>query len=167
MDLWSISHLYQLANPKSDLVISQKGILLREHLFKEHHGTNLAPKNRTYYYSLNYQGLAEYAQQYKIAESQNSLSFMSPTKQFGESSENPFCDKPQNKTDHTSIEDNSRDQSLPTPPQGRVGRDWSLELSSMEVWFVLFCGLSQNGFSELSPNCFVSLTKRMFSGVSA
>ncbi len=96
----------------------EKGLLFREHLFKEHHGHNFAPKNRTYYYSLNYQKLKEYIQNYHYAETPENIRFVSDTKQFSESSENPFCDKPQNKTDHTSIEDDSRDQSLPTLPCG-------------------------------------------------
>ncbi len=96
----------------------EKGLLFREHLFKEHHGHNFAPKNRTYYYSLNYQKLKECIENYHYAESPENIRFVSDTKQFGESSENPFCDKPQNKTDHTSIEDDSRDRSLPTLPCG-------------------------------------------------
>ncbi len=96
----------------------EKELLFREHLFKEHHGHNFAPKNRTYYYSLNYQKLKECIENYHYAETPENIRFVSDTKQFGESSENPFCDKPQNKTDHTSIEDSSRDQSLPTLPCG-------------------------------------------------
>ncbi len=97
----------------------EKGLLFREHLFKEHHGHNFAPKNRTYYYSLNYQKLKECIENYHYAETPENIRFVSDTKQFSESSENPFCDKPQNKTDHTSIENSSRDKSLPTLPCGR------------------------------------------------
>ena len=44
---------WQIRKAISSLV--GKGLLFREHLFKEHHGHNFAPKNRTYYYSINYQ----------------------------------------------------------------------------------------------------------------
>lgn len=37
----------------------EKGVLERKHLFKEHHGHNYAPKNRTYYYRLDYEGLSK------------------------------------------------------------------------------------------------------------
>lgn len=37
----------------------EKGILERQHLYKEHHGHNYAPKNRTYYYRLDYEGLSK------------------------------------------------------------------------------------------------------------
>lgn len=48
----------------------EKGLLLRKHLFKEHHGHNYAPKNRTYYYRLDYERLSELAIAY--SDSQNS-----------------------------------------------------------------------------------------------
>lgn len=37
----------------------EKGILERQHLYKEHHGHNYSPKNRTYYYRLDYEGLSK------------------------------------------------------------------------------------------------------------
>lgn len=37
----------------------QQGILEREQLYKKHHGHNYAPRNRTYYYRLNYEKLRE------------------------------------------------------------------------------------------------------------
>lgn len=83
----------------------EKGLLLREHLFKEHHGHNFAPKNRTYYYSVNYQKLQELAQS-QIAETPENFRFVRDTKLF--------CEKPQNKTNNTSIENNSRNRSLTT-----------------------------------------------------
>lgn len=36
-----------------------KGVLERQHLYKEHHGHNYSPKNRTYYYRLDYEGLSK------------------------------------------------------------------------------------------------------------
>lgn len=39
----------------------KKGVLEREHLFKVHHGHNYSPRNRTYYYRLDYERLSELA----------------------------------------------------------------------------------------------------------
>ncbi len=36
-----------------------KGVLERQQLYKQHHGHNLSPKNRTYYYRLDYERLSE------------------------------------------------------------------------------------------------------------
>ena len=36
-----------------------KGLIRREHLYDIHHGHNFAPKNRTYYYSVDYERLEE------------------------------------------------------------------------------------------------------------
>ena len=128
---------WQIRKAISSLVA--KGFLLREHLFKEHHGTNLAPKNRTYYYSLNYEKLQEYIENYQIAETPENISFVSDTKQFGDSSANLFCEKPQNNTNTTSIENNSK-QSLPTLPE-EGGRKKPLnqreDLTSVEIETVL------------------------------
>lgn len=38
-----------------------KGVLERKQLYKEHHGHNYSPKNRTYYYRLDYEGLSKLA----------------------------------------------------------------------------------------------------------
>lgn len=38
-----------------------KGVLERQHLYKKHHGHNYSPKNRTYYYRLDYEGLSKLA----------------------------------------------------------------------------------------------------------
>ena len=105
---------WQLRSAIAALV--EKGILLREHLFKEHHGNNFAPKNRTYYYSLNYEGLEEFAQKYESTETTENVRFVSNTKQFCDSSEKQFCDSPQNNTKNTSIENSSKDKSHPTLP---------------------------------------------------
>ena len=40
----------------------EKGVLERKQLYKQHHGHNYAPKNRTYYYRLDYERLSELAQ---------------------------------------------------------------------------------------------------------
>lgn len=39
----------------------KKGVLERQHLFREHHGHNYSPKNRTYYYRLDYGKLTKLA----------------------------------------------------------------------------------------------------------
>lgn len=105
---------WQLRTAIANLV--EKGILLREHLFKEHHGNNFAPKNRTYYYSLNYKGLEKFAQNQKIAESTENVRFVSSTNQFCDSSENQFCESTKNITENTSIENISTYQSHPRLP---------------------------------------------------
>ena len=105
---------WQLRTAIASLI--EKGILLREHLFKEHHGNNFAPKNRTYYYSLNYKGLEEFAQQYQFSESLENARFVSSTKQFCENSEKQFCESTQNNTKNTSTKNSSKDISLPTLP---------------------------------------------------
>ncbi|NJL51746.1 MAG: hypothetical protein HC930_05105 [Hydrococcus sp. SU_1_0] len=129
---------WQLRTAIANLI--EKGILLREHLFKEHHGNNFAPKNRTYYYSLNYKGLEKFAQKQKIAEaglalapvlkdtaahngdasfpaeSTKNVRFVSSTNQFCDSSENQFCEKTKNITENTSIENISTYKSHPHLP---------------------------------------------------
>ncbi|AFZ38242.1 hypothetical protein Sta7437_4804 (plasmid) [Stanieria cyanosphaera PCC 7437] len=47
-----------------------KGVLERKHLYKEHHGHNYSPKNRTYYYRLDYEKLSELARR-AISNSNN------------------------------------------------------------------------------------------------
>ncbi|MGB5709613.1 MAG: hypothetical protein WBM44_01695, partial [Waterburya sp.] len=125
---------WQLRTAIASLV--EKGILLKEHLFKEHHGHNFAPKNRTYYYSLNYEELEKLFQKYETdgaqydtnsirvtapPETTENVRFVSPTKQFSESSEKQFCGVPQNRSDITSKRYISRDESHPTLPCVRVG----------------------------------------------
>ena len=39
----------------------KKGVLERKQLHKKHHGHNYSPKNRTYYYRLDYEGLSKLA----------------------------------------------------------------------------------------------------------
>jgi hypothetical protein len=114
---------------KAIAALVDKGILLRKHLFKEHHGHNFAPKNRTYYYSLNYEGLEEFVERRarggelgsppvssksQIAETVETVRFVSSTNQFCDSSEKQFGDSTKNKTKNTSIENSSKDKSHPT-----------------------------------------------------
>jgi hypothetical protein len=39
--------------------LAKKGVLERKQLYKEHYGHNYSPKNRTYYYRLDYDGLSK------------------------------------------------------------------------------------------------------------
>ncbi len=94
----------------------EKEVLRREHLYDIHHGHNYAPKNRTYYYSLNYEKLEELVKEYETAESTENIRFVSDTKQFCENSEKQFCENTQNKTENTSTENPTRDKSHPTLP---------------------------------------------------
>ena len=105
---------WQLRKAIASLV--EKGVLFREHLFKKHHGNNFAPKNRTYYYSLNYEKLEEFALQAKNAETIKDVRFVNDTKQFCESSENQFCEKTKNRSKNTLIKNNSINKSHPTLP---------------------------------------------------
>lgn len=121
---------WQLRKAIASLVA--KGILFKKHLFKEHHGNNFSPKNRTYYYSVNYEYLEKLFLEQEsaearpahgepsspsfLAESTENVRFVSSTKQFCKSSEKQFCDSAKNKTKNTSIENNSIDQSHPHLP---------------------------------------------------
>ncbi len=97
----------------------EKGLIKREHLYDVHHGHNYAPKNRTYYYSLNYEKLAELVKERQKAESVENNSFVSDTKQSGESFEKQFCEQPQNKSENTSTKHNQRKRPLPNPSRKR------------------------------------------------
>ena len=105
---------WQLRKAIASLV--EKRILLKEHLFKEHHGNNFAPKNRTFYYSLNYARLEELAEERETAETTENLRFVSPTEQFCENSEKQFCNTAKNKAKSTSIKNDSKDLSHPHRP---------------------------------------------------
>ena len=105
---------WQLRKAIASLVA--KGILLKEHLFKEHHGNNFSPKNRTYYYSVNYKYLEKLFLEQESAESVENVRFVSETEQFCDSSKKQFCDSEKNKTKNTSIENDSIDLSHPHLP---------------------------------------------------
>ncbi len=97
----------------------EKGLIKREHLYDVHHGHNYAPKNRTYYYSLNYEKLAELVKERQKAESVENNNFVSDTKQPGESFEKSFGEQPQNKSENTSTKHNQRERPLPNPSRQR------------------------------------------------
>ena len=51
------SSTWQMRSYINSLV--NKGVLERQQLYKKHHGHNISPKNRTYYYRLDYEKLSE------------------------------------------------------------------------------------------------------------
>ena len=71
----------------ANLVI--KGFLRQEHLFAEHHGDNFHKRNRTYYYRVDYD---------RIAEMVESLGFVEEQKTDSCNSTELVCDKTQNST---------------------------------------------------------------------
>ena len=109
IDAFPILSPWQIGKAIASLV--KKGFLIREHLFKEHHGHNFHPKNRTYYYTVNYDKIAETAQNICFAGSPKTVSG-DPKKQFS--------DCPKNKTKNTSKENNQRKDPTPTPPKESV-----------------------------------------------
>ena len=56
-DVFPTTSTWKMRSYMNSLV--EKGVKTRKHLFKEHHGHNYAPKNRTYYYRLDYEGLSK------------------------------------------------------------------------------------------------------------
>ena len=109
IDAFPILSPWQIGKAIASLV--EKGFLIREHLFKEHHGHNFHPKNRTYYYTVNYGKIFETAQNVRFAVSPKTVSG-NPKKQFS--------DCPKNKTKNTSKENNQRFDPTPTPPRKSV-----------------------------------------------
>jgi len=100
---------WQVRKAISSLI--EKGVIRREHLYDIHHGHNYAPKNRTYYYSLNYDQIEELVKDYEKAENIENISLVSDTNRFCESSENKFCGVSPNKTKNTSTENNQKEQT--------------------------------------------------------
>ena len=103
----------------------EKGLIERKKLYVKHHeikhdNSYWNPKNQTYYYSVNYDELQKRIEQVegtKNAESTENVRFENLTKlSIEDSLDTKFCDCPQNKTDLTSIENNSKDKSHPHLP---------------------------------------------------
>ena len=109
IDAFPILSPWQIGKAIASLV--EKGFLIREHLFAEHHGHNFHPKNRTYYYTVNYGKIFETAQNVRFAVSPKTVSG-NPQKLFS--------DCPKNKTKNTSKEHNQRKDPTPTPPKKSV-----------------------------------------------
>ena len=68
----------------------EKGVIVKEHLFKKHHGHNYDPKNRTLYYSLVYEKLQELAETTKLLSfyASKKTDFLSVEKQISHQREN-------------------------------------------------------------------------------
>ncbi len=117
----------------------EKELISREKLFTKHQiqlGDRFwwQPKNQTYYYSLNYDKIRELIDRVENdgafkdsnsirvpapPETPENIRFVSDTKLSVEDSKTTkFCESTQNNTKNTSIEDNSKEKSHPTLPEG-------------------------------------------------
>ena len=100
-------------------LIEQKKLYVKHHEIK-HDNPYWHPKNQTYYYSVNYDELQKRIEQVegtKNAESTENVRIEDSTKLSSEDfQDTKFCELSQNKTDITSIKNNSIDQSHPTLP---------------------------------------------------
>ncbi len=99
------------------------GVIRKEHLYAAHHGHNYAPKNRTLYYSVVYERLAELVREFfkknKKAETEESSCFVRSTNMNCASYEKVICVPNKTYTNKTSIQNNQRKQEKnpsPTPP---------------------------------------------------
>ncbi|MEO1672014.1 MAG: hypothetical protein AAFR77_14725, partial [Cyanobacteria bacterium J06631_2] len=103
----------------------EKGLIERKKLYVKHHEIKHAnpywnPKNQTYYYSVNYDGLQrriERVENKKRAETIENVRIEDFTKLSSEEiKDTKFCDCSQDNTKNTSIENNSKDKSHPHHP---------------------------------------------------
>jgi len=103
----------------------EKGLIERKKLYVKHHEIKHAnpywnPKNQTYYYSVNYDGLQrriERVENKKRAETIENVRIEDSTNLSSEdSADTKFCDLSQNKTDITYIENYPETKSHPTLP---------------------------------------------------
>ena len=83
-----------------------KGVLIKAHLFKKHHGHNYDPKNRTLYYSLVYKKLQE------LAETTKLLSFHASEKTDFLSVEKQISRQRENNTEITPKENNQKKTAI-------------------------------------------------------
>ena len=84
----------------------EKGVIVKEHLFKKHHGHNYDPKNRTLYYSLVYEKLQ------KLAETTKLLSFHASEKTNFSSVVKQISHQRENNTEITSVENNQKKTAI-------------------------------------------------------
>lgn len=117
----------------------EKGLITRKKLYVKHHEIKhdnpyWHPKNQTYYYSVNYDKLQERIERVEKAENIENVRIENLTKLSSEEfQDTKFCELSQNKTDITSIENNSRDESHPTLPcvsEGEKGSHQEKEVYS-------------------------------------
>ena len=122
-----------------------KGLIERKKLYVKHHEIKhdnpyWNPKNQTYYYSVNYgklQELIDEVENQENARSTENVRIEDSTKLSSEEFKNTkSCDCSQNKTDITSIENNSRSRSHPTLPcegEEKKGSNQEKELYSSNL----------------------------------
>lgn len=95
------------------------GVVRKEHLYHIHHGHNYAPKNRTLYYSLDYDQLEEIIREFlekrEKAETVESIRFVSHAKLICESFTEEICEPHKTNTKNTSTENNQRKNPSPSP----------------------------------------------------
>ncbi len=108
---------------KALVSLVEKGFLLREHLFDKHHGHNFHPKNRTYYYTVNYEKIREVLEKLKSSETTENFRFVDDQKPVSRPTKKEVSDYPKNKTKNTSIENHQRKDPHPTRPQKRGGEN--------------------------------------------
>ena len=120
----------------------EKGLIERKKLYVKHHEIKhdnpyWNPKNQTYYYSVNYdklQKLIEQVENQENAEAIENLRIEDSTKLSVEDSlDTKFCELSQNKTDITSIENNSKTKSHPHLPC--VSKKLKKEINQRKKYF--------------------------------
>ncbi len=102
------------------------GVIRKEHLYAAHHGHNYAPKNRTLYYTIDYERLAELVREFfqknKKAETVENPCFVRSTNVNCESYENDICAPNKTNTKNTSIKNNQKEIPLPNPSRRKVAK---------------------------------------------
>jgi hypothetical protein len=100
----------------------EKGLIKREKLYVKHHEIKhdnpyWHPKNQTYYYSVNYDKLQKLISEVENPETIETVRVVSATMlSVVDCSDTKSCELSQNKTDITSIKNNSKYKSHPTLP---------------------------------------------------
>ena len=134
---------------KAISLLLEKGLIERQKLYVKHHEIKYDnpywhPKNQTYYYSVNYdklQKLIDEAEKAEKAESTENIRFEDSTKlSIEEFLDTKYCELSQNKTEITSIENNSKNKSLPTlPVERKIKKSFSKkkDFSSVQIETVL------------------------------
>ncbi len=104
---------------KAIVSLVEKGFLLREHLFAEHHGHNFYAENRTYYHTVNYAKIEEVEAEFAAAEENESSRFEVITETDSKYARTEFSGNFENISENTSIEDSQREKTHPNPSQNR------------------------------------------------
>ena len=126
----------------------EKGVIVKEHLFKKHHGHNYDPKNRTLYYSLVYERLQ------KLAETTKLLSFHASKKTDFLSVEKQISHQRENNTEITSIENNQEKTTIQPIAAAKIKNSVSeTPLTNEKQYFVppLVENFSQLEVKQINP----------------